>query len=464
MKSTFPYKFFNWSIIILFLATLFPLLLLSFYSEPILDDYVYAIKLLSRSFLDVQVYEYMYWGSRYTATGILITNPIYFGWFGGYHVLSFLMIFLFVLGSNFMFYQISGNKKMTVVLMATFCFTYFFMLPDITSAFYWLAGSATYNLGNILSLFFIGSIIKAKKCDSYFYKIIVFVLVFLIIGCNEISMIYIDVFIFLLFVYSYFNNKKIDVLYLSLFIFAGALTLLIFASPGNQLRSSSTIAHHLSLSQCILKTIKKSITIIVRYFILVFIIQLLVLFNIREWLKKRNFPYLKHSIAFFIFLLLAVLFLGSFPSLWSVGFFPPLRTVNVIFFEMLIFSMIIAHKIVIMPYFDTIKISPYFLVVILFVIIFSYVFAIQDKKIYDLTNNLYHSYKEIVSGDMIKYKKEMEERYEVIRNSKEDTIYVKPIKIKPETIFRSDLKETNDHFYNKNMANFFGKSAIILRK
>lgn len=126
--------------------------------------------------------------------------------------------------------------------------------------------------------------------------------------------------------------------------------------------------------------------------------------------------------------------------------------------------MIIAHKIVIMPYFNTIKISPYFLVVILFVIIFSYVFAIQDKKIYDLTNNLYHYYKDIVSSDMIKYKREMEEKYEFIRSSKEVTIYVKPIKVKHKTIFRSELKETNDHFYNKNMAHFFGKSAIILRK
>lgn len=69
-------------------------------------------------------------------------------------------------------------------------------------------------------------------------------------------MIYIDVYILILFIYSYFNNKKIDVLYFSLLIVAGSLTLLIFASLGNQLRFSSTIAHHLSLPQCLLKTIK----------------------------------------------------------------------------------------------------------------------------------------------------------------------------------------------------------------
>lgn len=464
MKISFFSNFFNWSIIILFIASLIPLLILSFYTEPILDDYVYALKLRHKSFLEVQINDYMSWGSRYTSTGLLITDPIYFGWFDGYRIISFLMIFLFVVGSYFMFYQITLNKKFTLILLSTFCFTYFFMLPEITSAFYWLAGSATYHLGNILSLFFIGIILKLYRNHSLIYKILSFLLIFLIIGCNEISMIYLDIFIFLLLSCSYYNNKKINTFYLSLLIFAGILTMYILVSPGNKFRSSTTAQYHLSLVNCIISMLWKTTVIIIRYFIIVFSIHLLVLYNLRNWLKNIDLPFLKFSNIFYIITFLIFMFLGSFPSLWSVGFFPPLRTVNVIFFAMNILSMLIAYKIVTLPFFNTNKFSPYTLLAILLLIVFSYTFTIRDKNIYNFSNNLYNSYKDVLTGNMIKYKEEMKERYETIRNSKKDTVYVKPIKNIPKTILRSDLKETNNHFYNQNMAIFFGKKAIILRK
>ncbi|TWP24414.1 hypothetical protein ETU10_04000 [Apibacter muscae] len=464
MRDIFKSNIFNKVIIIASILALFPFLLLCLFTQPTLDDFGYALNLSDKSFIETQINIYMNWSSRYTATGLLILNPIQWDSWNGYKLISLGMIVLFVIATFYMFYKITTNNTITIILGCSFIFCYLFMIPEIVSSFYWLAGSATYHLANILLIFFVGLSISYYNQKSLLKILMLFLLVFLIIGCNEISMIYLDICIFIIFIYSYFKKKKLNSNWLILLVWAGFLTLLILLSPGNAKRSSSII-HHIPLLESFFMAIKKSIVIIFRYGIIVFIINLLVFYNCRNDLKKYSFSILNFPFYFYIIALFIFLFLGSFPSLVSIGSYPPQRTVNVIFLPVLVFSMIISYKIVVSTNLYNLKISPNKLSFILLFIIFSYSFIVGNKEFLSVHNNLYLAYYDLISGNAYKYNKEIEARYKKIEYSNNETIVLSPLNYRPRSIFISDLSPDQSFFYNQSMAKFFSKKTIsILEK
>lgn len=447
-------------ILLLFVATL-PLLYLSFFNEPSADDFNYAIKLDKDSFLGIEYYEYMHWGSRYTATAVLITDPIHWGSFLGYRMISVLMIVLFIFASYFMFYQLVKDKILSVKLASLFSFIYIFQLPGINSAFYWLSGSATYHLGNILFLFYIGFCAKSTE-KLKLRNVFLYSLIFLIIGCNEISMIYLLIFNFLLFTYNFFKTKKLFNIYFYLLLWTALLTIFILIAPGNHERSHSVFNPY-SFSEIILRSLRKTTVIIIRYAALSFFIIFLAFYSFRKSLQKMKFPLLSLPYYFYILLFLLMIFIGCFPSIYTLGSYPPLRTVNVIFLSILILVMIICCKLIRESFISKIHVPRFLLNISLLILVLGYIFAIRDNEVYDLSNNIYNSYDDILSGKAQKYKEEVRERYEIIQKSKEDTIYLSPIQTKPRIIYHSDLSHDPKHFYNASMAEYFNKKAIIIK-
>lgn len=447
-------------LILLLIVATFPLLFLSFYNEPSADDYAYAIKLFKDSFFNIEYYEYMHWGSRYTATAVLITNPIHWGYFFGYKIISICMIVFFIYASYFMFYQITKKKILSIKLASLLSFVYIFLLPGIDSAFYWLSGSATYHLGNIFFLMYIGCSAKIAEKNKIFLTISLFILIFLIVGCNEISMIYLLLYNFLFLSYNYYTTRRFFTLHFYLFTWTVLLTFFILIAPGNYERSHSII-NPLSLSEFFLKSLRKTIVLIFRYALISFIITFLTFYNLRKplqniKLKMLTLPYLIYIPLFFV-----IIFIGCFPSIYSLGSYPPLRTVNVIFFAVLILIMIVCYKLVSCPLTKKLQVPQILSIIILLIIVLGYTFVIGDKNVYDINNNIYNAYEDILSGKAQKYNKEVHERYNIIQSSKEDTLYLPPLQAKPQIIYHSDISQDPKHFYNASMAEFFNKKAII---
>lgn len=125
--------------------------------------------------------------------------------------------------------------------------------------------------------------------------------------------------------------------------------------------------------------------------------------------------------------------------------------------------MIICCKLIREPFISKIHVPRFLLNISLLILVLGYIFAIRDNEVYDLSNNIYNSYDDIVSGKAQKYKEEVRERYEIIQKSKEDTIYLSPIQTKPLIIYHSDLSHDPKHFYNASMAEYFNKKAIIIK-
>jgi hypothetical protein len=62
------------------------------------------------------------------------------------------------------------------------------------------------------------------------------------------------------------------------------------------------------------------------------------------------------------------------------------------------------------------------------------------------------------------YNRENNQRYAAIQNSKEPIVYLQPIENQPLSLFVEDIKTNRDHWWNKCMAGYFGKEAIIMKE
>ena len=99
-------------------------------------------------------------------------------------------------------------------------------MPQISSGIYWLSGSMTYQLSNILNVAFLYFIIKFFKTNKRKYYLLTVFIMILIIGTNELSMILIDFFVFILFIILWDKNKKVNYQILLLLLIALIFTFL----------------------------------------------------------------------------------------------------------------------------------------------------------------------------------------------------------------------------------------------
>jgi len=97
----------------------------------------------------------------------------------------------------------------------------------------------------------------------------------------------------------------------------------------------------------------------------------------------------------------------------------------------------------------------------LLAVVLGYVFIPKNQFLSGFQDNLYHSYNDMLTCKAQKYQQEMENRYETIKTSTADTVFVKHIKSIPKTIFYKDLNKDPDYFYNQGMSVYFNKKAII---
>ena len=73
-------------------------------------------------------------------------------------------------------------------------------------------------------------------------------------------------------------------------------------------------------------------------------------------------------------------------------------------------------------------------------------------------------YADIRLGIAKRYDQEMTQRYEHIRTSKSDTVYIAPLKNIPKSLCFDEIKTNEQHLWNKCYATYFEKKVIILKE
>jgi hypothetical protein len=328
---------------------LLPFLILSAFSNPAFDDYCHAAGVLKFGFFRAQSYAFNGWSGRYLANLLLGLTPYTFddliGNFTVYKAVAVAIIIL-TFASVFAFVAVLLNSGASLgeKLVAAGLITALFSnnMPDVTEGYYWMPGSVSYQLPNILTLFLFAAAIKAPECSRVIKGILLTlsaILTVAIVGSSETSMC------FLLFAVGLVTWKVLRAggrnrrQWLMLFGLAVVCACVVISAPGNAIRSSHFPDKHrlfFSLGMSLLQAGR-----FIGGWVLnpAFGLSTIIFITIAWKLAPGN-SLLKNRLHLHPFSSLAVLLvfvlLGLFPPYWATGSLGQYRSVNTAYFFFLI--------------------------------------------------------------------------------------------------------------------------------
>lgn len=367
---------------------------------------------------------------------------------------SIYSFFRFVLPSA------NNNKIFLLAIIISFCFLN--GMPTLVQGIYWLPGSMTYQLGNILTIYLSINVltsISGSSNSSKFKKISNYFLVFIICGLNETSMIALDVLLGFILFYDFLIKRKINIELLLYVLFATAFSLIVILAPGNATRNldfPSPDKHHLFF------TISSSIIFAFQYIInwlstpqiiisstLVFINAIIVI--------PHNTIEKKRKIFFSLFLIVGgflVIVTSFFTGFWSTGYISPPRTVNVSYWLFIIvwFSVLISLVPLVNKYFNAIKkvnLAPINIIGICVLLFFEH-----STENYSLVTN------DVLSGRAYLYNNECKNRDRIMRECTDSVCLIPTFSVKPSSIFNEDISDDITSWWNHVYANYYEKHAV----
>ncbi|MDB5258749.1 MAG: hypothetical protein JWM14_3444 [Chitinophagaceae bacterium] len=452
-------KYFWWTLLLLLF---FPLAVLVLFNHPSADDYCYVVSAFKQGYWEAQWSTYNNWTGRYTSTFLLDSGPLLYGSFVGYKMQNLILLVLTAVSGLYFVKTLMNKKDIDVsVIAVSVCvlFLYLVKMPTLTEGFYWLSGAITYQLANTATLVVIVIVLNLRKEYKLWKVITAFVLCFLICGSNETSMIELIYILCALMAFEYASARSIPKYYYALLVISLIGAAIIIFAPGNAIRSSyfhgeKNIINALILAGGVgLSRMQEWLQDIL--ILLVLFLPFLKQTEVFSDNERKITPVILILYPFFI---VGILIVGYFPAFWSVGFEPPLRTVNVLYW---IFTFSCLHYAILLVTYIKQK-GGVFVVVPQFVLWILVFIAFRDLA---PQNNLRTASMDVVSGRAITYDREMEERYQAMERSKGNDVVFKPLTAMPKSIFCTDIEsEHPEDWKNVCMADYFHLKSLNLTK
>lgn len=425
-----------------------PVLFLAFFNYPAADDFSYAINPESLNFFQIHVDKYLNWTSRYFATSVLISSPIAYGMTSYFWVYPLVFTGLFYFSIKKLLDSLKLNTPYSNHLLSlSLLSVYVLLIPSLTENFYWLAGSVTYFVPSIAFLWMIAASIDLYRNNKNKELYFLLTALFIIGGCVEILVGFAALYLFAINLYYYFQNKRIHKKLCLSMIFSGVIMLFIVLSPGNSNREE-IIGTSMSLGEVLFFSLRKVATVSMRYLLIAFILFLGInkLFNIKALLHKGF-----HAI-FLLGAMFLFIFAGTFITIYSLNIQPPPRVENVLVFTGMIFTFLIANQLN-----SRFEIKNSYLipsVILAFIVQFTIPLSPFHEK-----SNLNLMYSDLFTAKVFKYKREVTERENLLKNCEPDCI-IPPIENKPMSIFFKDFSTDPGYFINISQAKYYGLKTI----
>lgn len=448
---------------------LLPFFALSFFNHPASDDFCYTNLLQEDRFWSAQIKHYLFWTGRFTATLLLTVDPIDLNNLTTYKILPVGLFLSFGI-SIFLFVRSlipNLSQKHLIVLSSLILFLYLYYTPSIAEAFYWRAGSVTYQLASVLSLLLFATIRHLQQQQSFSKRIILTILACLLaasaIGLNETSMIIILVIVSMWTIGWFYKRKEKRVEMALILLITIVATTTVIIAPGNAVRMAEKPEKFQFLFSLV-GAIKITLVNILRWIPMP--VLLLALFSplfskVANVIRTRyNLNCMKawHVLlcGFFLFAFIVLCF---FPSFWSQGGPPPFRTVNVIYllFILGMFFLSLLFYVYLQNNNSPVPQLPRGIKLVLTIITLT---IVTTKP-----NNIRVAYLDIFEGTAYRYSLEMEERYRLLENCSGKACTVPSLQNKPRTILSSDLSSDPSHenyYYNECVAYYLGISQILI--
>jgi len=338
------------SIILLIAASLTVLMTfisLGFYAYPSADDFCMVSGVEQHGLLPHLWQHYFEWSGRYSGNAFYAIYPLVFGFFHGYALIALLLIISLFAGCAFFLSRLFRlgllSPQVLLVSLGSIC-VYLLGLRHTASSLYWMAGGLSYQTANILMLFTLGLIIELKNRQkarlsitaAYLWLLVV---VILGMGSNETNMVSLTAILGLAFFIHLKSGWKIMKPWAGLLVVGLIGFAVVYFAPGNTLRESTFPYRH-DWTRSIQGSWNMGTWTLASWmgnpvFIMA---SLLVPFSAVRLRQVSPKPPAVHRVSLLMLFLItfSVPFVLQFPAWWSMGGWPPPRTVDTIFFVFLL--------------------------------------------------------------------------------------------------------------------------------
>jgi hypothetical protein len=342
--------------VLLLFLTIAPYFFLALFSVPSADDFSQAFMSINKGIIGFVSLRYLNWSGRYFSDLVISTFNI----LGHkaqqnfliefYYTVPIGIIFIYFL-SCYLFISLIAeeSKSLWRIFFALVSTILMLSYVELRSTVFWLAGGATYTIGNSLFLVALAITlslvyIKVESRKALYLVGLNVVLIFFINGFNEIIMVSNTVIISGLIVLGYLLRSINKSEYLKLFIFeisAIVSTLIVVFAPGNAVRASQD-SEKIGVLQAMLKSLSAMNDNIFNWINPLWICFCIILFFTGHYFVSSSLElYISNKRKFIPLLvsLLAGLYMSYFVRFYALGNLGPLRanSVSYIIFFVLTF-------------------------------------------------------------------------------------------------------------------------------
>lgn len=490
----FVFKHLSLILIILFIMSIAPLLVISIYNWPSIDDFRFSIQtrqaLSATGFPVLNVIKaaattvsssYYQWQGTFSAIFLMALQPNVFSARGYILVpiilLAFLIFATFYLLDTIIIKHLHLERKYLVYIGIPMLFLQIQFVPSTVQAFYWYNGAVYYTFFYSLMLLYISELIRIYFSKNKYIKSLVVSIVLAVVlgGGNFVTSLLMSLIGACFIVLSIFSHAKQSKR--TVFLILPEVTLLIafaisMVAPGNSVRQAYFTK--LSPLRAIYLSIVQALTDIKNWTTpTVIIICLLLIPVMARIAKKIHLSYRLPGILLGItFLLFAA---QNTPTWYAQSFVGPTRLRDIIFysyiwalfinltywlgwFQKTYASSLSELRNLLKNRFHPQEIISTKTFVLSLLLVLLIVTNLSSANLSKVSSFICTS--DLLSGKAAAYNKQLGERQLILDNPSIEEVKVPAITVFPKSLYLSDMSGDPQYWTNKSLAAFYNKKSV----